>query len=152
MLYTVPKLCQALFMRRWGWGGERKAQTSHLPYLAFPPPLPFLALLPFGLFWLQNVKHCYIISPISPDSQPFINRTLTSSFFLSCPLYPSCLLYLPQASCPPPCYSLLLPCPSSPCELWMHHTYFYSLLPITRTFKGNQKSLSYWELKENSQE
>ena len=144
MLYTLLKLCQALSMKRWGWGGDRKAQTSHLPYLAFPSPLPFLALLPFGVFWLRNINHCYIISPISLPSQPF--RTPTSSSFLSC------LLYLPQASCPPPCYSLLLPCPSSPCELWMHHTYFYSLLPITRTFKGNQKSLSYWELKENSQE
>ena len=33
-----------------GGGGDRKAQTSRLPYLAFPAPLPFLAFLPFGLF------------------------------------------------------------------------------------------------------
>ena len=144
MLYTVSSLVHEEDKR-----GDRKAQTSYLPFLAFPRHLPFLALLPFGLFWLQNVMRCYIISPISPASQPF--RTLTSSFFLSCLLYPSCLLYLPQAFSPPSCYSLLLPFPSSPCDSWMHHTYFYSRLPITRTFKENQKSLSYWELKENSQ-
>ena len=144
MLYTLLKLCQALSMKRWGWGGDRKAQTSHLPYLAFPPPLPFLALLPFGLFWLQNVKHCYIISPISPTSQPF--RILTSSFFL--PTIP----LLPTVPTPPAPFHSILPWSHAPLPLVTHHTYFYSRLQITRTFKGNQQSLSYWELKENSQE
>lgn len=139
VLDTLLKPCQALSMKRWGgrgggWVavgyGDRKAQTSCLPHFAFPAPLPFLALLPFGLFWLWNINHCYIISPISLPSQPI--RTPTSLPFSS-PAY--CTYH----SCPPPCYCPLLPCPFSPCDSWMRHTYFYSRLPTTRPLRKIKK-------------
>ena len=59
-------------------------QISCPPYRAFPnPPSFFLGFLPLILFRLRNIKHCYVVSTISPASHPF-SRTPTFRSSVSC--------------------------------------------------------------------
>lgn len=55
-------------------------QISCPPYHAFPtPPSFFLGFLPLILFRLRNIKHCYVVSTISPASHPFSIELLPSA-------------------------------------------------------------------------
>ena len=87
---------------------ESKSPASSALHSRLPPLFawtPTFSL--FSLYWLQNVKHCFIISLFSPTSQHFItpNSHLSS---------PTCCVptgpYSPDfpPSCPPPCDSKCL--------------------------------------------
>ena len=49
----------------------RVVQISCLLYHAFPTLLFFLGFLPLILFLLRNIKHCCVVSTISPASHPY---------------------------------------------------------------------------------
>ena len=70
------------------WG----IQTSHLLYFAFPAPAHFLDFLHFTLLLLQNIKHCWILSPYFSHFPPYWNFHLPLF-----PLPPPTLLF----SCAP---------------------------------------------------
>ena len=147
VLDTLLKPCQAFSMKRRGGGGGGVMGTGRPKPLAAPP---LLSRRP-SLSWLSSLLAFFdyeiltIVTWFPLFLFPPSHLELLPLFLF--PLLPT----VPNRPAPLPA---IVPCSHAPFPLVTHEcvTLIFTADSRQLNLRGKQKSLSYWELKENSQE